>query len=477
MLALTQSETFIIGPVAQVLGFIMEGIYWCLDKLSIANIGLCIILFTIIVYLLMLPLTIKQQKFSKMSAIMNPEIKAIQNKYKDKKDQQSMMQQNEEIQMVYQKYGVSASGGCLQMLIQLPILFALYQVIMKIPAYVCHISNSLYSKYEVVVNAVKIAGSKSYTLTEIVNKSGIKVGSFKNSEVNNKIIDAMCQLSSGQLNGIVDNLSRDIDRCQSIVDVTTSISAGMPTGIEKVSEFTSVCNDIIVNNQDKIGSITDQLSDVAHNVKEIVNVNGFIFDGFSLVDSPSEIISSVMETGLKGVGIGMLILALAIPILAGLTQFLNTKLMPQNNTGNDEGTMASSLKTMNMVMPIMSVIFCFTFASGLGLYWVIGAVVRCVQQVIINKKLSKIDVNELIKKNIEKINEKRAKKGLPPQRISSAAKQNTKTIDRGSDERKKANQEKAKASSEFYKNNSTAKQGSLKSKANMVKQFNEKNKK
>ena len=83
---LTQNSTFIIGPVAKILGYIMEGIFFVLDKIGIPNIGLSIILFTVVMYMLLLPLTVKQQKFSKLSAKMNPELQAIQAKYKNKKD-------------------------------------------------------------------------------------------------------------------------------------------------------------------------------------------------------------------------------------------------------------------------------------------------------------------------------------------------------------------------------------------------------
>lgn len=139
---LTQNNTFIIGDVAKILGWIMDVLFNFLNSVfGIQNIGLCIILFTVIIYLLMLPLTIKQQKFSKLSAKMNPEIQEIQKKYKNKKDNTSMMAMNEETQAVYAKYGVSATGSCLQMLIQLPILFALYRVIMNVPAYVGGVKN------------------------------------------------------------------------------------------------------------------------------------------------------------------------------------------------------------------------------------------------------------------------------------------------------------------------------------------------
>ena len=114
-LTLTQSNWFIIGPVAQVLGWVMNAIYEFLDMLSIPSIGLSIILYTIIVKALMLPLSIKQQKFSKLNMVMNPEIVKIQKKYKNKKDNVSMMKQQEELKDVYSKYGVSPAAGCLPM--------------------------------------------------------------------------------------------------------------------------------------------------------------------------------------------------------------------------------------------------------------------------------------------------------------------------------------------------------------------------
>ena len=101
---LTKSNTFIIGPIATVLGVIMNAIFdFCNGVFGIQNIGLCIILFTVLIYVLMIPMTVKQQKFSKLSAQMNPEIQKIQKKYKGKQDQASMMKLNEETKAVYAK--------------------------------------------------------------------------------------------------------------------------------------------------------------------------------------------------------------------------------------------------------------------------------------------------------------------------------------------------------------------------------------
>ena len=142
LILLTQNTTPIIGQVAWLLGKIMNAIFYVIDFIGIPNIGLAIILFTIVVNLLMTPLNIKQQKFSKLSAKMNPELQAIEAKYKGRKDNDSMMAKNQEIQLVYAKYGVSPSGSCVQLLIQMPILFALYRVIYSMPAYVTKIGNT-----------------------------------------------------------------------------------------------------------------------------------------------------------------------------------------------------------------------------------------------------------------------------------------------------------------------------------------------
>ena len=129
----------IVGQLCWLLGKVMDFIYTMLtDTFNLQNgvVGLSIIIYTIIVYTCMLPMTINQQRTSKMSTVMNPEIQAIQKKYKNRKDQASMMKQQEEIQQVYDKYGTSMMGGCLPLLIQMPFLFALYPVIYSIETYV-----------------------------------------------------------------------------------------------------------------------------------------------------------------------------------------------------------------------------------------------------------------------------------------------------------------------------------------------------
>ena len=109
----------------------------------------------------------------------------------------------------------------------------------------------------------------------------------------------------------------------------------------------------------------------------------------------------------------MVIGALMIPILSAVTQWLNAKLMSSvsNAAANSDenNTMAGTMKTMNTVMPIMSAVFCLTLPVGMGVYWIAGAVIRSIQQVVINRHLDKMDLDELMKKNMEKLNKKERK--------------------------------------------------------------------
>lgn len=136
---LTQNATPIFKYVVMLLGFIMNVIFEFLNLIGIPNVGLSIILFTIVIYLLLMPLTVKQQRFSKLSARMNPELQVIRDKYKGRQDQEAMMAMKNETDQIYAKYGVSPSGSCVQLLIQMPILLALYRVIYAMPAYVTKI--------------------------------------------------------------------------------------------------------------------------------------------------------------------------------------------------------------------------------------------------------------------------------------------------------------------------------------------------
>lgn len=417
---LTQNNTFIIGDVARILGWIMNVLFNFLNSVfGIQNIGLCIILFTVIIYLLLLPLTIKQQKFSKLSAKMNPELQQIQKKYQNKKDNDSMMAMNEETRAIYAKYEVSPTGSCLQLLIQFPILLALYRVIMNVPAYV---------------------GGVRDIFTELANQIMTAPGGP----------EFMQEL---QTNGRMFIEGKDFTQVNTIVDVLYKLQdTGTATWQMLIDKFPEM-ESLILSTQ-----------------SSITHMNNF---GINIANSPWNIARSALAAG----SVAMLIGAVLVPFLAAFTQWLNVKMMPQPSTGEGNDTMNATMKSMNMMMPLMSAWFCLTLPAGMGLYWIMGAVVRGIQQWTINKYLDKLDLDEVIKKNIEKNNRIREKKGLPPQKISSIAKTNVKAIETAPKKGKTEEERKAamKASTDYYQN--ADKPGSLASKAAMVAKYNEKTKK
>ena len=186
----------ILGPIATVLGYVMDILFRFTSSFGVFNVGLCIILFTIVMKTLMIPLTIKQQKTTKLMSVMNPEIQAIQKKYKGKSDQESMQRQNVEIQAVYEKYGTSMTGGCLPLLIQMPILLALYRVIYNIPAYV----PSVRVYFDNVVTPLMGQADYAQKLQEITNIAtacGGKLDKFDFTNAN-RLVDMLYKFSTSQ---------------------------------------------------------------------------------------------------------------------------------------------------------------------------------------------------------------------------------------------------------------------------------------
>lgn len=337
-----------INFIAGIFGKIMNLIFEALYSLGIKDVGLNIvistILFTIIIYTLLLPFTIKQQKFSRISAVMNPEIQAIQNKYKGKNDQASMLKMQEETKLIYTKYGTSPTGGCLGSLIQLPFLFALWPVMREIPKHVPRVK------------------------------------------------------------------------------------------ADKVYEFMGV-----------------------------------------VISGPESNPAATPSTLLKSGETWLIIVAILIPVLAGFTQWLSGRIsqnMMNSRNGDkkkEENAMASQMNMMMNVMPIMSVFLCFSMQIVLGIYWIVSAVVRIVQQIVINKVLDKKPIDVLVEENMKKAAKKNAnKKEVNPSKVNSMAQKYTKKL------------EEIKADAvqeEKTSNNSTAKPGSLASKANMVRDYNSRNNK
>lgn len=430
---LTAYPGSILGPIAKLLGILMDWIYSGISNITggrVESVVLSIVIITIIIYMCLLPLTIKQQKFSKLSQKMQPEMQAIQAKYKNKKDQASMMAMQEETQLLYQKYGISPMGSCVQMLIQMPILFALYRVFYNIPAYLSGVKGS----FTGLVDSIQQTSGYQNTLVSLMEKYNVVTSSGLNaSNAASKLADA-----SG------DTLSNYI------IDILYKLPSKGWDALMDGKFF------------DGIQSAVEKTHDA------LLHFNYFL--GLNISDTPWYIIKSNF-TDKPDKWLLFVILALLIPVLSYLTQMINIKLMPQATDGNDQ--MANQMKMMNLMMPLMSLFICFTVPVGLGIYWICSALVRGIQQFFVNRHIENLDLEAVMAKNEEKAKKKRKKMGLSEDYIKKAAQIKTKSIDNKANVSVSAGTEEKLAKAAEYKAN--AKAGSLASKANMVKEFNERN--
>lgn len=430
---LTAYPGSILGPIAKLLGILMDWIYSGISNITggrVESVVLSIVIITIIIYMCLLPLTIKQQKFSKLSQKMQPEMQAIQAKYKNKKDQASMMAMQEETQLLYQKYGISPMGSCVQMLIQMPILFALYRVFYNIPAYLSGVKGS----FTGLVDSIQQTSGYQDTLVSLMEKYNVVTSSGLNASnaaskladasgntLSNYIIDILYKLPSKGWDALMDGKFFD----------------GIQSAVEKTHDA-------------------------------LLHFNYFL--GLNISDTPWYIIKSNF-TDKPDKWLLFVILALLIPVLSYLTQMLNIKLMPQATNGNDQ--VANQMKMINLMMPLMSLFICFTVPVGLGIYWICSALVRGIQQFFVNRHIENLDLEAVMAKNEEKAKKKREKMGLSEDYIKKAAQIKTKSIDNKANVSVSAGTEEKLAKAAEYKAN--AKAGSLASKANMVKEFNERN--
>ncbi len=420
-LYLTAYNGMILGPIAKVLGWIMDKIYSFLANVcGIESVALTIIVFTIFIYLCLFPLTYQQQKFSILQRKMKPELDVIQKKYKNKKDQASMQAMQEETTSLYDKYGVSPMGSCVQIMIQFPILMALFQVFNNIPAYVGSVKNIL------VGLADEIAGVDGYQTI---------MGSLVEEIKNNRLrVDFSVDDASALKNYTIDTLYK-------------LNGDGWNLLSEKFSDLSS--------------SITSTQSHLDH-------VNSFF--GLNMSDNPWHVVTSSFSTHT----FGLMVIAILVPICSYLAQVVNIKMMPTADSGNDQ--MAQQMKTMNTMMPLMSLFFTFVSPIGLGLYWTMGAVVRIIQQFFLNRHFDKIDLNDIIEKNKEKAAKKKEKRGIRQSQITNAAMMNTRQT-RSMSSKATINSDYKEVLDKAAEARSNAKAGSLASKANLVKDFNERNNK
>lgn len=431
---LTPYDGAILGPIAKLLGTIMDAIYMFLyNTFGIENVGLTIIILTIIIYTLMLPLTFKQQKFTKLQQKIQPELRAIQEKYKGKKDEASQMAMSNETQMLYDKYGINPMGSCFQMLVQMPIWLALYRVFYNVPAYVGTVKEKFVGIAEEIVQYDGFA--------EIMTK--IQTDFSVNSTVKPDFIVSDTNTIENVKNFVIDIIYK-------VPSIDTLISR---TEEGKVVYFKSL---------DSVSAIVDSGVEAFH------EFNYFL--GLNISDTPW----NIMKSSFSQHNYMIALLAISIPVIYFFIQKISLKLSTASTSNNDQNDMMSKqMESMNKTMPLMMVFFCFITPVGLGIYWIVSAAYRSLQQVLLNKYFDSMDIEDIIEKNKEKAKKKQEKRGIYENQIRERAAMNTRSIQSKANVETFAESERKLEQANMTKAN--AKPGSLAAKANMVREYNEKN--
>ncbi|MCI8520835.1 MAG: YidC/Oxa1 family membrane protein insertase [Clostridia bacterium] len=298
--------------ITKPMGFIIEHIYQL-----VANYGLAIIIFTLIIKLILIPLNIRSQKAMKKQQKIQPVLQELQKKYAN--DQEKLQR---EMMKLYKENNISMAGGCLPMLIQMPVLIGLYQVIQKPISYLLGVNSEAWNSAPFINEVIRLQNG-------IINL-GHNIGN----------------LASYTMEQLANNSQIQLSKWAEIVGTNGTFLEGVTGSVHPWS----------------------------------LNFN---FLGLDLSNTPSAAFNYIMRLDFSNWSV---IALLAIPVLAVLASYISMK-VTQAQSGqnqNDSGQAAQMSKSMNLMMPIMTLFFTITLPAGLGLYWIISSVTQVVQQLALN---------------------------------------------------------------------------------------------
>ena len=348
----------ILNWICQLLGWLMNGIYLLFEGKGVVNIGLCIVIYTIVVYICMIPIQVSTLKNSKLLSFIQPEMSKIQRKYQGRRDQASQAAQSQEMMAVYSKYGISPYGSCLPLLIQMPLIIGLYQVIYHIPGYITRVKEMLSGVAESIMN---VAGGQDYMLN-FISENNIRVTLEKVDGVQtlttDTTIDALYLLKPEQWNTIQSS------------DVFSSIAASF-----------------------------DQVKE------SLFQVNSFFgLTEINISETPWDLVKGAFTAERP---MWIIIIGILVPLLAWFTQWFNMKVQPnQNMNSMSPDSPQMNMKLMTNFMPIFSAVMCFSFSLGIGIYWVAGGTIRTIETIIINRRMMKWNMDEILAKTSAKAKKK-----------------------------------------------------------------------
>lgn len=312
----------------------------------VPNYGVALIIFTILIKLILLPLNIKSQKSMVKQQKLMPQLQEIQRKYANDKEKL-----NKETMALYQANGANPASGCLPLFLQFPIIIGLFQVIQKPLSYMIGINFNAPENINAVINLQQIVA-------------------------NNPELSAAAP--SGFLSSTMEQLANNFQ-------IAMSNFAANPM-VEGFSDW-------------------------------VINFN---FLGLDLSRYPSEIWGplNALLSGQISPHLWTALPLLLIPALSGLTSWMLGKMTgasqptPSTNTAgtsNSPDTAASMSKSMQLMMPVISVLFVFTLPAGVGLYWIVSNIVQMIQQYFTMAYFKKKEENAVVIDTVKKNRKDRKK--------------------------------------------------------------------
>ena len=344
---LAKTSNFILKPIAWLLSQIINLIFTGVYSLTVSHsMAISIILFTFIIRALILPLSLKQQRSSRKMQRIQPQIAKIQDKYKGKTDPESRQRMSAEMQELYSKNKTSPFTGCLPLIIQMPILFAMYEVLRNLPFYMNELGRIYTSMSETVMN-----------------------------------VSGYADIMTESFSGVVKGISKfDATKVNSVIDFLGHLTRTQWT------EFMAAAN------------LSSDAAFTALQAKQ-ASINAFI--GFNLSEAPG--------WGWPGI-IWPLLSGGTTWLQQWLMQKTNDRRQKMIGAVSDEQkSQQQSMKVMNIVFPIMMAFIVVSTPLGIGLYWVVSNIFSLIQQIVLDKVIDREEYKEALKRRDELEEKKRIK--------------------------------------------------------------------
>ncbi len=306
-----------------ILGWIGSFLGW-LDGLT-GNYVWALFIFAIIVEIILLPFSIKQQQNTIKQAKLRPKELAIRKKYAGRNDRATQMKVSEEIQEMYQKENFSPFSGCLPLLIQMPVILALYEVVVNPVQHVLHVSKGAITAMQAYMTATAEDGGL-----------GLVFGSNRGTI---ELISKIKEMGIEAFSGVVQ-----------YVDSVGSIKGFTLSGQETYDAF---------------ASIMDRIPDF--------NVFGINLAGIPNIGEPSL----------------LWIIPVLTFLVYFATMKLNRKFSYQATTadGTPDAQAGCSNNTMDIMMPLMSTWIAFIVPAAIGVYWIFKSLIGSLKQFILSKAM------------------------------------------------------------------------------------------